>query len=197
MHMPRWPAAVALRSSTSIATDRSTALTADTVTYLDHGCRTALAVSDAGTTLRLRELTREESLARSALEAAIAAGRELLASHATSSAVHRGMAESLGAFPDAIVQGHGVGMDIREYPLLVPPVDIRLKDECVDVATDLELQAGMVVNLEASLFGLKDASLHVEETYLVTENGAEPLARGEIDTEGHSGRPAIDGEGSR
>src|SRR5262249_8812434 len=96
-----------------IATDRSMTLTADTVTYLDHGCRTALAVSDAGTTLRLRGLTRDERLAHSALEAALSAGYELLASHATSSAVHKAMNESLSAFPDAIVQGHGMGAEIR------------------------------------------------------------------------------------
>ena len=176
-----------------IATDRSVTLTADTVTYLDHGCRTALAVSDAGTTLRLRELTRDERLARSALEAALSAGYELLASHATSSAVHKAMNESLGAFPDAIVQGHGVGVEIREYPLLVPAVDDRLRDECVDVSADLELQAGMVVNLEASLFGLGDASLHMEETYLVTENGAEALAQSEIGADGVAdGRRSIE-----
>ena len=164
-----------------IATDRSMTLTADTVTYLDHGCRTALAVSDAGTTLRLRPFTRDERLAFSALEAAISAGYELLASHATSSAVHTAMSERLSAFPGAIVQGHGVGIEIREYPILVPPVDDRLRDECVDVAADFELQAGMVVNLEASLFGLGDASLHIEHTYLITENGAEALVHSEID----------------
>jgi Xaa-Pro aminopeptidase len=177
-----------------IATDRSMTLTADTVTYLDHGCRTPLAVSDAGTTLGLRELTRNERRARSALEAALSAGHELLASHATSSAVHRAMSESLAEFPDAIVQGHGVGTDIREYPILVPPVDDRLRDECVDVAADLELQAGMVVNLEASLFGFENASLHTENTYLVTETGAELLVASEIDAEGRDGRPAIDQE---
>jgi Xaa-Pro aminopeptidase len=177
-----------------IATDRSMRLAADTVTYLDHGCRAALAVSDAGTTLHLRGLTRDERLARSALEAALSAGHEVLASHATSSVVHKAMNERLGAFPDAIVQGHGVGVEIREYPLLVPTVDDRLRDECVDVSADLELQAGMVVNLEASLFGLGDASLHMEETYLVTENGAEALARSEIDADGLAdGRRSIEG----
>ncbi len=167
-----------------IATDRSTMLTADTVTYLDHGCRTALAVSDAGTTLRLRALTRDERLASSALEAALSAGYDLLASHATTSAVHKAMTECVGAFPDAIVQGHGVGIEIREYPLLVPPVDDRLRDECVDVAADLEIQAGMVVNLEASLFGLGDASLHIEDTYLITEGGAETLVQSETQAGG-------------
>ena len=94
------------------------------------------------------------------------------------------MTESVGSFPDAIVQGHGLGVEIREYPLLVPPVDERLRDDCVDVSADLELEAGMVVNLEASLFGLGDTSLHMEETYLITENGAEALTRSEIGPDG-------------
>jgi len=175
-----------------IATDRSMRLSADTVTYLDHGCRTALAVSDAGTTLHLRSLTHDERLARSALDAALSAGYELLASHATSSAVHKAMSARVGAFPDAIVQGHGVGVEIREYPLLVPTVDNRLRDECVDVSADLELKAGMVVNLEASLFGLGEACLHKEETYLITENGADSLAQSEIGPDCGSGRRAMD-----
>jgi Xaa-Pro aminopeptidase len=176
-----------------IATDRSMTLTADAVTYLDHGCRIALAVSDAGTTLRLRDLTRDERFAHSALEASLSAGRELLASHANSSAVHRAMSESIEPFPDAIVQGHGLGVEIREYPLLVPSAGERLRDECIDMPADLQLQAGMVVNLEASLFGLGDASLHMEETYLVTENGAEALARSEADIGGIAdGRRSIE-----
>jgi Xaa-Pro aminopeptidase len=155
----------------------------DTVSYLDHGCRTALAASDAGRTLRLRDLTRDERLAYSALESSLCVGREFLASHATSSAVHRAMSSSIGAFPDAIVQGHGIGVEIREYPLLVPAADRRLRDECVDISADLQLRAGMVVNLEASLFGLGDASLHMEETFIITKSGAEALVQDEIGSE--------------
>jgi Xaa-Pro aminopeptidase len=93
------------------------------------------------------------------------------------------MSSSIGAFPDAIVQGHGIGVEIREYPLLVPAADRRLRDECVDISADLQLRAGMVVNLEASLFGLGDASLHMEETFIITESGAEALVQDEIGSE--------------
>jgi Xaa-Pro dipeptidase len=159
-----------------IAADRNLRLTADMVSYLDHGCRTPLAASDAGTTLHLRELSRVEEDAFSALQGALAEAAGLLASHATSSAVYGAMEESLAAFPDAIPQGHGLGVEIREYPLLLPRTEDRLLDECIDVSADLELETGMVVNLEASLFGLGDASVHIEETYIVTKDGAEQLA---------------------
>jgi Xaa-Pro aminopeptidase len=159
-----------------IATRRDVTLTASTVTYLDHGCRVELGVSDAGTTLSLRPLTRRESDALAALRQAARDGAERLAPGVRSSAAYTSMQEALTAFPDAIPQGHGLGVEIREYPLLSAGGVGRLRDECIDIDADLELRPGMIVNLEASLFGVGDASLHMEQTYLVTETNAEQLA---------------------
>jgi Xaa-Pro dipeptidase len=159
-----------------IATRRDLKLTADTVSYLDHGCRSGLAVSDAGTTLRLRPLGPRESSAYAALYEAAGTGAELLAPGVRSSDAYGSMRQALTALPDAIPQGHGLGIEIREYPLLSTGGESRLSDECIDIDADLELAPGMIVNLEASLFGLGNASLHVELTYLVTDTGAEQLA---------------------
>ena len=80
-------------------------------------------------------------------------------------------------YPSANPQGHGIGMEIREDPIVAFDVGGRLRDECVDEPADLELESGMIVNLEASLFGIGSASVHIEETFAVGERGSRRVSR--------------------
>ena len=78
-------------------------------------------------------------------------------------------------------QGHGIGLQAREYPLVGPSSRARIRDECVDLPGDLELEARMVVNLEAATFLPGVASLHVERSFVVGPRGAEPLLAEPLD----------------
>jgi Xaa-Pro aminopeptidase len=93
------------------------------------------------------------------------------------SAVHHAMADHLAARGITAVfpHGHGLGLELRDYPILVPATGLRIADECVDVDSDLELEPGMVVNLEASVFIAGVASVEVEITTVVTDGGARPF----------------------
>jgi Xaa-Pro aminopeptidase len=71
--------------------------------------------------------------------------------------------------------GHGVGLVPRDYPILVPDTGLHIQDDCIDIPSDLPLEEGMILNLETPLFMPPEASLHVEQTFLVTANGADPL----------------------
>ena len=71
--------------------------------------------------------------------------------------------------------GHGIGLELRDYPILVPDTGLSITDDCIDVPADLPLETGMVLNLEAPLFMPPEASLHVEQSFLITENDAVPL----------------------
>jgi Xaa-Pro dipeptidase len=71
--------------------------------------------------------------------------------------------------------GHGVGLVPRDYPILVPDTGLHIQDECIEIPSDLPLEEGMVLNLETPLFMPPEASLHVEQTFLVTASGTEPL----------------------
>jgi Xaa-Pro aminopeptidase len=154
-----------------IATRRGALLPDDAVAYLDHGCRSAWAVSDGGTTLALRALTRVESDVLDCLREAVAAGAQMLVAGNRTSAVYTAMRLAAERYPGVSTQGHGIGMEIREDPIVGPDTSGRLQDECIDLATDLELEPGMLVNLEASLFGLGSASVHLEETFAVGDHG--------------------------
>jgi Xaa-Pro aminopeptidase len=71
--------------------------------------------------------------------------------------------------------GHGLGLELRDYPILVPDSGLSIADDCVAVPADLPLEPGMVVNLEVSIFLPGAGSLEVEITTLVTETGARPF----------------------
>jgi len=93
------------------------------------------------------------------------------------SAVHHAMADQLAARRITAVypHGHGLGLELRDYPILVPDTGLRIADDCVDLPADLELEPGMVINLEAAVFVPGVASIEVEITTLVTETGARPF----------------------
>ncbi len=58
--------------------------------------------------------------------------------------------------------GHGIGLEVDEYPFLAPRLD-------------LELKAGMVFALEPKIFHPGVGISGIEDTYLVTDNGLERL----------------------
>ncbi len=71
--------------------------------------------------------------------------------------------------------GHGIGLEVRDYPIIVPDNGLRIQDDCIDIPSDLPFEAGMVVNLEAAVFILGEGSVHTEQSYVVTEEGVRPL----------------------
>jgi Xaa-Pro dipeptidase len=48
--------------------------------------------------------------------------------------------------------GHGLGLEVRDYPIIVADTGMRIRDDCVDVPADLPFEPRMVVNLEMPLF---------------------------------------------
>lgn len=147
------------------------------VLYVDFGCIYKQCFSDSGTTLAMRELPAALSERHAALRACMDAGGEALQPGAKASAAAGAMVETLhdrgitASFP----HGHGVGLEVRDYPIVVPDNGLRVKDDCIDLPSDLTLEEDMVLNLEAPLFMPGVGSLHIEESYVVTAQGSRPL----------------------
>ena len=127
----------------------------DDVFALDVGCLYDDVYADTGVTVAFAppspELARRhEGLYRAVAEIGPAAARPGV----RGSEVQRAMQDYLreegieGAYP----HGHGLGLEAREYPILARPNALRIADDCVDLPSDLELEAGMVINLEACIF---------------------------------------------
>jgi len=145
--------------------------------YVDFGCVFQHYFSDGGTTLSLGEPSRELLKRHSTLCACIDAGLHVLRPGSRSSLVREEMWRVLNecglhaSFP----HGHGLGLEIRDYPILVSSNGMRILDDCIDESSDLLLEPDMVINLEAATFMPGVASLHIERSVVVTSEGSRAL----------------------
>ncbi|MSP14054.1 MAG: aminopeptidase P family protein [Chloroflexi bacterium] len=160
-----------------MASEVTHVLSASDVMWVDFGCIYRHYFSDSGTTLAMHDLPPALMERRDALRNCVLAGAEIIQPGVKSSAVQGGMWQTLEArgITTSFPHGHGMGLDLRDYPILVADNRLRIRDDCVDVPSDLPLEQNMVINLEASLFMPGVASLHVEQSFLVTANGCRSL----------------------
>lgn len=149
----------------------------DDVLFIDYGCIVSSYFSDSGTTLAFSDLSPELARRHTALYSAVSEGARAMRPGARSSSVQRVMAEVLkeNGITNAFPHGHGMGLEIRDYPILVPPNGNEIRDECIALNSDLFLEESMIINLEASLFMPTAGALQIEKTFLVTANGARDL----------------------
>ena len=53
-------------------------------------------------------------------------------------------------------------LELCNYPILATDIKLRIRDDCVDELADLPLEEKMVLKVEAMVFALGEASLHIE-----------------------------------
>ncbi len=160
-----------------VGTDTDYCLRAGDVLLLDYGCRYKHYVSDSGQTLVVGEMSAPLAERYAYLYEAVQVGAAQLRPGIRASHVHGAMLASLAGhgITTCHAHGHGFGLDVRDYPIIVDDTGLRLRDDCIDIPADLELEPDMVVNLEAPLYLAGAASLHLEQTFRLTPQGAEPL----------------------
>ena len=70
--------------------------------------------------------------------------------------------------------GHTIGLEAREFPFILGPAE-EVNDPFLPSTTNVPMEPGMVVNLEASSHEMGWGNVQVEYTLAVTENGHEHL----------------------
>lgn len=160
-----------------IATEPDFILGASDVEYVDWGCRYRSCYSDTGTTYAMKPLSGDMQDRFDVLRASMDAGLAAIRPGVLSSTVQAAMQDvvddaGLAMYP----HGHGVGMEVRDYPILAPDNGLRIADECVDLPSDLPIEEHMVLNIEAPLCLAGVGSLHLEQSVVVTGSGSRPLA---------------------
>lgn len=120
------------------------------------------------------ELVRKKD---AALKACVAAGGRALQPGVKASEVFRAMCDALseGGIEGNEPQGHGIGLDVREYPIIVPDRGGRIVDDCVDVSADFPLEENMVINLEIGHFLPRIGAIQNEQSFIVRPGGGELL----------------------
>ncbi len=145
--------------------------------YVDYGCIYQGYFSDTGFTLAMGDPPQQAIDWYRALLECHASAVELMRPGVKSSTLADAMQAALegngitGSFP----HGHGVGLEVRDYPIIVPDNGLRIKDDCIDLESDLPLEEDMVVNLEASIACFGRGDTHLEQSLLVTADGCRPL----------------------
>ena len=160
-----------------MATEPDYELTGDDVMMVDFGCIYQRCFSDTGTTLAMRELPAPLMRRFEAVRASVAAGAARIRPGAKGSIVREAMWETLQelGLTASYPHGHGVGLEVRDYPTIVADNGLRIRDECIDVPSDLPLEENMVFNLEASMFLPGVGSLQMERSFVVTADGFRDL----------------------
>ncbi len=165
-----------------IATEPDFILGDSEVEYVDWGCRYRYCFSDTGTTFAMRPLSRDMQDRFDVLRASMDAGLSAIRPGVRASTVQAAMQDVVDAAGLAMYpHGHGVGMEVRDYPILAPDGGLRISDECVDVPADLPIERDMVLNIEAPLSLAGVGSLHLEQSVVVTGDGCVPLAEQQRD----------------
>jgi Xaa-Pro aminopeptidase len=72
--------------------------------------------------------------------------------------------------------GHTIGLEAREFPFLIGPAE-EVDDPFLPDTTNIPMEPGMTVNLEASSHEVGWGTVQVEYTLAVTENGHEHLIK--------------------
>lgn len=150
------------------------------IMYLDFGCVYSGYCSDSGFSFCLKP--KASSIQRhqkkyAILKECIDLGASLLQPGKRCSEVIKSMIEFLkkNQITHSHPQGHGLGCEIREYPILMPPTGLPLKDQCMKLDSDMLLEKNMVINLETMIFNENDSALHIEKSFLIKYHTAKEL----------------------
>ncbi len=160
-----------------LATEPNYLLTDDDLLYVDYGCIYQGCFSDSGTTLTMREPSATLLDRHAALRECVTAGVDAIRPGAKASEVQAAMWGALSAhgITASFPHGHGLGLEVRDYPIIVADNGLRIRDGCVDVPSDLLLETDMVINLEAMISLPGVGSLHIEVSFVITADGSRPL----------------------
>ena len=161
-----------------ISTDSERILHSGEVTFADWGCVYRHYFSDAGSTFSMGQSSKKIRDRFSALGTSISAGASQLKPGVKGSSVQRAMMDALeahnvsGTFQP---HGHGIGLDVRDYPIVVPDNGLNIQDDCVNESSDLPMEEGMVISLEVSQYLPGAASLNNERVFVVEPDGGREL----------------------
>ncbi|HIB99764.1 TPA: aminopeptidase P family protein [Candidatus Poribacteria bacterium] len=159
-----------------IATEPDYLLTDEDFLFVDFGCTYRNYVSDNGFTLAMRPLSGKQLDKYKTLHACIQAGVDTIAPGVKSSEIQTAMAQVLDQqnVQASLPHGHGLGLKIRDYPIIVPKNDLYIRDDCVEIPSDLPLETNMVVNLEASIFRLEMGPYTLSNPFLSQQTDVNP-----------------------
>jgi Xaa-Pro aminopeptidase len=153
------------------------------VIAVDFGCICDRYCADSGQTWTTNGMPDSFHDLYEIVDGCISAGARSLRPGKTASDVYTAMIDAYSERKDVVddagiiqsMHGHGMGIELRDYPIIVPKNGLRIRDDCIDVSSDLEIERDMVVNLEAPVSVPGFGSLLIERSLLVCSDGGRSL----------------------
>jgi Xaa-Pro dipeptidase len=149
----------------------------DDIICVDFGCIYKGYFSDTAVSIEMPRAPKAMRAKYSDLQACMAAALKCVRPGVRASVVHEAMKSTMAerGITATFPHGHGLGLEIRDYPILVPDNGLRIRDDCVDEPSDLPLEENMVINLEVTVMAPGIGAVEIEQTFVVTANGSRPL----------------------
>ena len=143
----------------------------------DFGCIYEGYYSDTGVTLAMSNAPESHIAKYGGLRAAVDTAFAAMKPGARASDVHGALHAALGArgLNATDGSGHGLGIEIRDYPIIMADNGRRIVDDCVDEPSDLPLEEGMVLNVEVGYYAATVGVVFIEQTSVVTADSCRPL----------------------
>jgi Xaa-Pro dipeptidase len=146
-------------------------------TIIDSGCTYGLYFGDMGTTLLVGERDQKVMKRYGDLWETVSEVADSVQAGETPSGVMKRFASLYRkkGVPSPDHQGHGIGLEPREYPIMGQGRPVTIRDQVIKTSTEMPLEVGMVISLETSLYEFGEGSYEVERTFLVGKRSLEEL----------------------
>jgi Xaa-Pro dipeptidase len=146
-------------------------------TIIDSGCTYQQYFGDMGTTLLVGERKRKVITRYKELWDTISEVADSVQPGDRPSDVMRrfGSLCRERGIPDPDYQGHGIGLEPREYPIMGQGRPAVVRDQLVRTSTEIPLEVGMVISLETNLYEFGEGSYEVERTFEIGKRSLEEL----------------------
>lgn len=170
-HFALFPSGLGFTECSDFVIERDTAIAIDAgIFYLDY-------VSDTAMTVFIGSIDPKHRRVYSQLLDILETGQQEMRPGVRCSRVFDVMNEKKHkfGFDKTNVEGHGIGLNCREYPIISAGLDYLYDDGFGNREADFILEKNMVINIEVGNHIYDDSCEQIEKTYRVTDNGCQEI----------------------
>ncbi len=137
--------------------------------FFDYGCIFQQYYSDSGKTIFVGGMTKEQSEIYHALWQTVEETKDEIRPGVLSSTILATLSKKLASrgITKIYAHGHAIGLEPREYPVIMHTDYKKFSDGIISESTDMPLEEGMTFNLEAPYDLPEVGSFQVERTFLM------------------------------
>ena len=149
--------------------------------FFDFGCIHRMYCSDTGNTVLVGSAPENFKKIYKTCSRALSEALKCVAPGAKPSDLAAAMLNHLASngIGSCAAHGHGIGLECRDYPAILPSLKQTVKDGFIAMNADFPIEENMVLNLEVPYYLFGTASCIVERTVKATATGYAELTKQE------------------